>query len=143
MSIEIPSEQERLTRRQGGDCEWCGHGEHDFETLARWCLPTQVAALRAQKDNAYDERNKCVVAMARMAHALGCDVGVGRHVGDDWEDDWRSILFIDLPTGQVSWHFHDSELELLADLPRYVAPWDGHSTSEKYHRLLRQRWESA
>lgn len=85
-------------------------------------------------DLAYAERNRCVALVARMALALGLKAGVRRHEGGDWEDDWRTVLFIDLPTGQVSWHFHDSELELLEGLPPYEGAWDGHDTPTKYER---------
>ncbi len=91
------------------------------------------------KDGAYSERNKCVAALARLADRLGLEVGVGRHPAEDtaWENDWRTILFIELPSGagQASWHFHDSERHLLEGLTGYSKPWDGHSTEEKYARL--------
>lgn len=49
-------------------------------------------------------------------------------------------MFIDLPTGQVSWHVHDSELALFDFLPTSDQRcWDGHSTDEKYERLLAWR----
>lgn len=94
----------------------------------------EIARLRAQKDGAYSERDQCVALIARMAVALGYRAGLGRHVGGEWDDDWRNIVFIDLPAGQVSWHIHDSELPLFDFLGQYEAPWDGHSTAEKYER---------
>lgn len=99
-------------------------------------LEARLAALVAQKNGAYAERNQCVALIARMALALGLKAGVREHPNEDraWEDDWRTIVFIDLPTGQVSWHFHDSEKPLLGGLPRYVGEWDGHDTPEKYRR---------
>ena len=86
---------------------------------------------------AYSERNQCVALLARMALALGWRAGVGLHPADDatWEADWRTVLFIDLPTGQASWHFHDSERHLLAGLPSYAGKWDGHTTDAKYERV--------
>lgn len=100
-------------------------------------LAAEVARLTKQKDGAYSERNQCVALLARMAVALGWKAGVGKHPVEDraWEDDWRTIVFIDLPTGQASWHFHDSELHLLHGLPFYAGKWDGHSTDEKYRRV--------
>jgi hypothetical protein len=92
--------------------------------------------LEAAKNSAYQERDKCVSLIAHMALAMGFAVGLARHTGDPWEDDWRNIVFVELPTGQVSWHVHDSEMHMFCDLPRYTKPWDGHSTSEKYHRVL-------
>jgi hypothetical protein len=97
-----------------------------------------VEKLQREKDGAYRERNQCAALIARMALALGYRAGVGEHPAEDkaWEGDWRTILFVDLPTGQLSWHFHDSEWPLLAGLPRYEGTWDGHSTLEKYRRAM-------
>jgi|SRR5688572_13452150 len=95
-----------------------------------------VTTLEAQKNAAYTERDKCLVLIATMAQQLGINVGIGQHSGADWDDDWRNILFIDLPSGQVSWHIHDSELPWFSFLPVYSALWDGHTTEEKYDRVL-------
>lgn len=111
-----------------------------FIARARTLLPALVEAVeqqKAAKDGAYSERNKVVAAFAKLALALGFRAGVGYHPLTDtaWEADWRTIVFIDLPTGQVSWHFHDSEKPLLAGLPAYAEAWDGHTTPQKYARL--------
>ncbi len=100
---------------------------------------TVVEELNAAKNQAYSERNKCVVAMASMAQRLGHTVGIAYHDPNDeaWDPEWRTILVIELPTGQVTWHLHDSEKELLSqfqELPDHE--WDGHTTEEKYKRLL-------
>jgi hypothetical protein len=96
----------------------------------------EIQALIVQKDNAYAERDKCVSLIARMALALGYKAGIGRHVGEEWEDDWRNIVFVEIPSGQLSWHIHDSELPWFSFLPHYEKPWDGHTTEEKYQRVL-------
>lgn len=95
-------------------------------------------ALVTQKDAAYAERNKCVVLIARMAISLGLTAGLSRHDEEDkhWEDDWRNIVFIDFPSGQVSWHIHDSDLPMFEFLGQYDGIWDGHTTEEKYQRML-------
>lgn len=94
-----------------------------------------IAALRAAKDQAYSERNKLVAMISGMFPAR-----LGRHDPADreWEDDWRWIVFIDLPTGQVSWHIHDLELSMFDHLERTdsLTEWDGHTTDEKYARCL-------
>jgi hypothetical protein len=97
-----------------------------------------VAALRAQKDGAYRERDQVVALLARVALALGWRAGLRRHEPDPdptWDEDWKNVVAIDLPTGQVTWHFHDSERPLFHSLPAYPAPWDGHDTAEKYRRV--------
>jgi hypothetical protein len=109
--------------------------------LARRAAPTgqqEAGALRAAKDAAYAERNQCVALIAKMALVLGWRAGVRDHEGkpgETWEPDWRNLVCIDLPTGQVTWHFHDSERLLLTGMPAYPAPWDGHDTAEKYRRV--------
>jgi hypothetical protein len=102
-------------------------------------------------DGAYAERNKCIAAIAHLARARGWSVGLGEHQdepGKAWDSEWRTVVFIDLPSGQVSWHIHDSQRPLFAGLSVYAparergddAPqWDGHSTEEKYARLERLR----
>lgn len=53
-----------------------------------------------------------------------------------FDNDWRNVIIVDLPTGQASWHVHDSEMELFQHLPRNQGRvWDGHSVEEKYARL--------
>lgn len=98
-----------------------------------------VDELEEQKNNAYSERNNCVVGLALLARDLGYKVGIAQHDPNDteWEDDWRNILVIELPTGQVTWHFHDSEMHMLYSFGALEGyEWDGHTTEEKYRRLL-------
>ena len=98
-------------------------------------LKARAAKAEEAKDTAYSERNALVAFIASMYPSC-----LARHVGDPWEDDWRWIVFIDLPTGQVSWHIHDSELPQFDRLPRdRHAEWDGHTTEEKYARLAKAR----
>lgn len=95
--------------------------------------------LRIAKDNAYAERNKCVIGLMLLARDLGYKVGWAKHPEEDteWEDDWRNIAVIELPTGQLTWHFHDSERWMLYSFePLKDHQWDGHSTEEKYRRLF-------
>lgn len=95
----------------------------------------RIAELEARKDAAYFERNQCVALIARMALALGHDVAVTKTVIDGWSEDWHGCIYIELPTGQVSWHFHDSQAYLFEGLPSVPAVWDGHDTPEKYRRV--------
>lgn len=87
----------------------------------------------AAKDTAYTERNQVLALLARMAVKLGWRAGVQHQPAA--EPEWRTLLFVDLPTGQASWHYHDSERHLLAGLPDYAEPWDGHTTDAKYARV--------
>lgn len=86
--------------------------------------------LREAKDAAYSERNQVVAALAKCFPS-----GISRTAIEGWSEDWHGCVYIDLPTGQASWHYHDSHAHLFARLPHYTKPWDGHTTPEKYSRL--------
>jgi hypothetical protein len=98
-------------------------------------LTEENARLRAETDGAYLERNQVVAALARTVIANGGVAGVARTAIEGWSEDWQGCVYVELPTGQASWHFHDSPRALFAGLPPYVRPWDGHTTPEKYDRL--------
>ena len=90
-----------------------------------------LASAIRRKDEAYAERDKLVAALSKLfpSHAM-------RHEGDDWEDDWRTIICVHLPAGTATWHVHDSERPMFGHVgydPQCT--WDGHSTQEKYERL--------
>lgn len=104
---------------RGSNCEICKSKE------------SRISILGAEKDGAYKERNRLVAFLCSLFPA-----SVEQHVGDDWEDDWRNVVYIDLPTGQASWHIHDSHLPLFDHVPRDEGRvWDGHTTDQKYARL--------
>lgn len=86
--------------------------------------------MRARKDAAYLERNQVVAALAKCFPS-----GISKTAIEGWSEDWNGCVYIDLPTGQASWHFHDSHAYLFAGLPEYKKAWDGHTTEEKYATL--------
>ncbi len=93
-------------------------------------LRADVERLRAAKAAAYDERSRLVAALARLFPS-----GVQRTEIGDSNREWHGCVYIDLPTGQASWHFQGDQAEHFRDLPTYAASWDGHTTEEKYERL--------
>jgi hypothetical protein len=93
-------------------------------------LAAALADMERRKDAAYEERNRVVAALAKVFPS-----GVARTAIEGWSDDWHGCVYIDLPTGQASWHFHDSQAHLFDGLPAYTKPWDGHTTEQKYERL--------
>ena len=87
------------------------------------------------KNTAYSERDRLVCAISKVFPSW-----MERHPLSDttWEDDWRWIVFVQFPTGQASWHIHDSEESWFDHLERRDGnSWDGHSTAEKYARIER------
>lgn len=81
-------------------------------------------------DQGYVERNLVVAALARLFPS-----GLSKTNIPDWSPEWHNCVYIDLPTGQVSWHYHDDHVHMFDGLLPYPGEWDGHSTAEKYHRL--------
>jgi hypothetical protein len=101
-----------------------------FNAHAAAVAAKAVAEMEARKDAAYLERNQVVAALAKCFPS-----GVARTAIEGWSEDWHGCVYIDLPTGQASWHFHDSQAYLFDGLPPYTSAWDGHDTPEKYRRL--------
>lgn len=103
-------------------------------------LQSQLDAERKSKDRAYTERNRLVAFISKLYPSHRA-----RHPALDeaWEDDWRWIICIHAPFGQLTWHIHDSHLPMFEHLETKLGDWDGHTTEEKYRRLdyafLRER----
>lgn len=97
----------------------------------------EMREMERRKDAAYEERNRVVALLARLVVACGGKAGTGRTAIEGWSPDWHGCVYIDLPTGQASWHFHDSHAWLFNTLPKYEGWWDGHDTHEKYVRVDR------
>jgi len=76
--------------------------------------------VRYDEEKDYDKRNRVIYLALNRACVIGYSCGIRT---DPREPEWP-VAFIELPTGQVSWH-----------LPQHVTPWDGHSTEEKYRRI--------
>ena len=81
-------------------------------------------------DAVYEERNKVVAALAKCFPS-----GTAKTAIEGWDPEWHGCVYIDLPSGQVSWHFHERQAYLFDDLGPYQGQWDGHDTPEKYRRL--------
>lgn len=79
----------------------------------------------SEHDTNYPVRYGLVLNAMSRAHQLGYPVGISWDSADDPElDGFRAVVYIELPTGQVSWH-----------MPEHGQPWDGHSTEEKHARI--------
>lgn len=80
----------------------------------------EVLAQVEEHDTDYDTRFRLVWQAVDLARAVGYPAGVRI---DPAEPEWP-VVYIELPTGQVSWH-----------MPQHPEPWDGHDTAEKYRRV--------
>lgn len=74
----------------------------------------------AKHDTDYDTRYRLVFDAVPIALRLGFAAGVRIDPG---EPAWP-VVYIELPTGQVSWH-----------MPEHPVAWDRHDTDEKYRRI--------
>jgi hypothetical protein len=93
----------------------------------------RAAEAEAQKDAAYEERNRVVALLAALLPSVRTRTAI-----EGWSEDWHGCVYITLPDGsQASWHFHDSQAHLFAHVPEGQATWDGHTTPEKYTRIER------
>jgi len=82
---------------------------------------------------AYRERNWLVAFVSRCYLSYLAPA-------PDAEPGFNWIVYIETPEGQLSWHLHDDELPRFGHCPRWkAAVWDGHTTEEKYERLLALR----
>lgn len=93
-------------------------------------LQSKIAQVRQQKQEALQERNNLVAALACVFPA-----GRQKTLVEGWDPHWCNVVTIELPTGQVRWHYHDAEERLFAHLPLYEGTWDGHTREDKAERI--------
>jgi len=74
----------------------------------------------ADHANDYAARYRFILHAMHLAERRGFETGVRI---DPEEPEWP-VVYIELPTGQVSWH-----------MPQHARPWDGHTTEQKYSRI--------
>lgn len=86
--------------------------------------------MEARKDAAYLERNQVVAALAKCFPS-----GIRKTAIEGWSDDWHGCVYIDLPAGQISYHYHDAQADLFFGLPAYDKPYDGHTKEQVHDRL--------
>lgn len=91
---------------------------------------TKLTELKSQKDQAYLERNHLVAALTRCYPS-----GIRPTAIPGWSSDWHGCVYLDLPDGQVSYHYPDSQASLFNSLPTYTKPYDGHTKHDVHQRL--------
>ena len=86
------------------------------QVLATLLLSIQRHDLEAN----YGARNDTIYQALAMARLLDYSAGIRL---DPEEPEWP-VIYIELPTGQVSWH-----------VAQHEHPWDTHTTADKYGRI--------
>lgn len=69
-----------------------------------------------------------------IAHLAAIYPAIMTHDADQAAPGWP-VIYLELPTGQVSWHLHPDDLVLFGHVPAGTVAWDGHTTDDKYRRL--------
>lgn len=105
---------------------------HVETQLRTWLgkLAAEDAALEHTPDanGGWASRNELVRLVVRDARLVGFRAGYA--TDPDGHEGFRSVAWVELPTGQVSWH--------LPDFPHETDPswvWDGHTRKEKADRI--------
>lgn len=75
----------------------------------------EVERLMRKRDAAYDERMHLVAALARLFPS-----GIRDTTTLGWTSDWKGCVYIDLPSGQISYHYHTRHEGLFSGLPAYM-----------------------
>lgn len=103
-------------------------------------IQREIDGLTREKNQAYAERDMAVAVIARMAELLDWPAGRREYVPaskkPEGEEAWQHVVFIEIPTGQISFHFRENEFSWFKHLPFYPEAWDGHTREEKYRRML-------
>jgi hypothetical protein len=103
-----------------------------LSSAQRLTPPAPQEETQGDRNAVYHERNMLVAYLATCYPAH-----LARHPEQEpWDDDWRWLVCVHTPAGQMTWHIHDSEYPLFRWLPAQGNDWDGHTTEEKYTCLL-------
>jgi len=125
------SHKHRGLRVHGASIRW--RHEQDSQSEARRVLLTlRRTNLVIARDSACSERNFLVSVLAEFAKRCGYRTGVA--VDPSAHPGFQTVIYIDLPTRQVSWHISDSGAKDI-HLEPYPGTWDGHTSKEKYARF--------
>jgi hypothetical protein len=77
-------------------------------------------------DRAYSQRALVVKLLVVMCSRLGYDYGWGIDDNEDWEMEWRHVMYVQLPEGQFSWHIAPQDQPLFHDISKqFNGKWDG------------------
>lgn len=135
--VTDPEEAERIAKKFGGG----GHpraagwrtsyiAHFDEGNLASAEVSKILDDLQNENDSVYEERTYVVAALSRAFPS-----GIRATSIPGWNPAWESCVYIDLPSGQISYHYHNRHRSLFQDLPPYQKPFDGHNKAIVHQRL--------
>jgi hypothetical protein len=111
-------------------------GEFLLARTLRRVYDADPSRTNPRPDSSYAGRRDLLVEVGQLANlaAVPC------WTADDPDKPAMRVAYLSLPTGQVSWHYCADDIEVTATfgVTGYTVPaWDGHTTDEKYSRVLR------
>lgn len=83
-----------------------------------------------KKQEHYDIRNNQIYEAVFFARNAGLKAGFCIHtpvqeiIDNNWDERWGVVAYIELPTGQVSWHIESPDIK-----------YDGHTYEQKHQRI--------
>lgn len=86
---------------------------------------TEIANIDARPDEFKDYEARYPLVYKALSLALDCGFEAGVRLDSVQGTDWP-VVYIQLPTGQISWH-----------QPEHPKQWDGHTPGEKHLRVWR------
>ncbi|OFZ21270.1 MAG: hypothetical protein A2X94_07390 [Bdellovibrionales bacterium GWB1_55_8] len=89
-------------------------------------LEAENKRLIAVKESATIERDACVGLIGQLARSCGMKVGVAAD----------NLVVVELPSGQVSWQFSETEAHLFETLPPYEGDIQEIPIEETYSRVM-------
>ena len=95
--------------------------ETDMERLV-----AENARLIHERESANVERDSCIGLIMQLGIAHGLTAGIAN----------GNFAIIDLPNGQVSWEYDESEAHLFEELPKYQNAIEEIEIAEKYRRVM-------
>lgn len=95
--------------------------ERRLSVILTQLLAADAKCKLSPSEDRYDERTLHMWRAFYQSLMLGYPCGVRI---DPQEPAWP-VVYIELPTGQVSWH-----------IPEHTSPWDGHDFYEKQERMV-------
>lgn len=99
-----------------------GEGSRKLAAVFRKKQDALADELRAIEAHDTDYSLRYGLVLHALYLAWECGYPAGLRI-DPNEQEWP-CAYIELPTGQVSWH-----------MPQHTEAWDGHSTATKYARI--------
>lgn len=90
--------------------------------------------LRSQRDNTSIENRNLVAVLSRVFPSV-----IAHHTPDESgvDNDWGYVVYMQLPTGQVSFHVGEDRSWFSHLIIANISPWDGHSSEEKWIRIAK------